>query len=74
MLMVSAEELTNNCVTEGSENCEAKMWKMSSSAPRLKTSSVNHEFDLNSFSGIWKDILQLIHGNYYSFKSILKQI
>jgi len=41
--MVSAEELTNNCVTEGSEICEAKMWKMSSSVPRLKTSSVNHE-------------------------------
>jgi hypothetical protein len=43
MLMVSAEELTNNCVIEGSEICEAKTWKMSSFAPRLKTSSVNHE-------------------------------
>jgi hypothetical protein len=36
MLKVSAEELTKNCVIEGSEICEAKMWKTSSSAPRLK--------------------------------------
>jgi len=41
--MVSAEELRNYCVIEGSEICEAKTWKISSSAPRLKTSTVNHE-------------------------------